>query len=274
MALSLAIVGSPFDGKSFSRTYIKNGQECFVIMPSSQPSFLTTEDGKPVKGFEAVFIKGKDEVVLSDYALSSGKSLIQSLYLLSVTNIKDYQLKSCSGNYITCTLDDIEFMMRFINKYMPTIKNIFIEDMSTFITQYVTTKQFLARKDGGEAFARFADLAASTVRNVVFAPNALRNDLLIFAYYHVEKSTDNGKWNIFLPQGSQLNRSFKLESMYAYMLAAAPEFNDETGEVIQYRFATSQTGGYLARTLGHFGKLYIPNDMQLVIDTIREKEGI
>jgi hypothetical protein len=271
-AIPIDIYGDIMSGKSFARTFIKKGEECFVIAPTSQSSFLTTSDGNPVKPFDCTYtIKGKD-YKLSDLAVSQDKTLVQTL--LTVAKDTTNTLKSVEGNYTQCTLMDIQVILRFINKNMLHIKNIFIADFTHFLTQQITSLGFRNRKDGGEAFARYVDLASDTMQNMVYVANILRSDILLFKEYHIDFNQDTKKFNYFVPQGKQLCGNFKIEGVSNYLFAAIPKLDEDTGELEEYRFATKPIGGYHARTLGIFDTTFIPNDLEFIITKIREKEGI
>lgn len=49
MALRIGIAGYQNSGKSYSRTFIDKGENCFVISPSHKMTHLTTSNNEPIK---------------------------------------------------------------------------------------------------------------------------------------------------------------------------------------------------------------------------------
>lgn len=168
----------------------------------------------------------------------------------------------------TKELTQLPGVLSVINKDMPHIKNILIEDFTHFFNARTTSKAFAARKLGNDAFAKWGELAAD-VAACIDIGETFRDDLTIVYNGHTEMN-DDGLIAMLTP-GKLLDRDIKPPSYFTYVLHSLA-VKEEKG--IEYKFLTNKNGTHDAKTpKGCFNDLLIPNDMKLVIDTIRKYQG-
>ncbi len=277
MAVKIAIVGTYNSGKSYSRQFLKKGEESFLISPSSKSSHMTNSAGKPVDelnigiGVETTFdgvckrlgVKTRHEVIRIFMTSGLPKEAV------------------VTGNYaVVPDIHDIPMYMQFIDQYMPHIKNIFVGDFTHYITNVITGDEFRARKRGDEAFARYIDLAADSLHNVLIAPDKLkRKDIIVLTEYHDKYDPDRDSYRIFVPAGNMLSDKIKPETYYDYFLCThVLNYDEERDDTKRFKFVITKKDRYDGRMAGLFNDVakdgMIPNDIQLVIDRIRKREGI
>ena len=141
MASRMAVMGLPNTGKSFSRQFIKNPEECFVISPSGKDHHLVG-DGITKLDMKIGQVSGLREVA----AKLGVPSTHDAIARFSGTDLPPNS--STSGNYA------VVLYLKFIDRHMPQIKNVFLADFTHWISRVLTTAEFRRRKSGGEAFAR------------------------------------------------------------------------------------------------------------------------
>lgn len=271
MAFKIGIIGAPNTGKSYSRTFIKNGEECFIIAPSSKMMHITTSDNKPIRRLQ--FSCGNfDSSEKLAVALKTDIHGVVPYLLGTECKIKETPV-TVTGNYIVTKLEHIEEYLNFVNLYMPHIKTIFIPDFTHFISAILADRNFIKRKSGGEAFQRFWELAGDVLEKMMISIDSLREDLIVVTEYHSTYNEVSNNWEIFVPGGKMLTEKFLLDSYYDFMLYTHVE-QDESGAVTSYNFVTKKWGKYNARDCGIFKDILIPNDLELVLQKVREKNGI
>jgi len=277
MATRLGIIGLPNTGKSKSREFIKRGEDCFVITPSDKFHYLRHSKG--------------EKILPLDLSTSNLKGMSAVKQALKAPNTKDVVRVfaagqgppsfEVSGNF--AIMDDINYVLdylRFIDKYMPNIRVVFLADFTHFISTIVGSQQFMDRKHGGEAFQRFWDMAAAALNNIFKSIEKLeRRDLIVVTEFHAQMNQDSAKddgfYDVFLPAGKMLNNAFLPKSYFDFMLCTHVEpYSDETTEADRYKFVVVKKKPYDARMGGYFPeavKGMIPNNMGTVINRIREK---
>ena len=272
MARRIGLIGQPNTGKSFSRTFIEDVSDCFVISPSDKDAYLRNGD-KPAKALDLT-IKGEDyRKVAKDKKLSVNQ-LIKAIVTSPPPDMK------VSGHHVfVADLNYIETYIKFINDYMPHIKNLFIADFTHLISDVVTSKAFMRRNSGGQAFARYTDLAADALNNVFKAIGGLRDDLLVITEFHAQMGEDDF-YDVFLTAGKMLKDKFLPKSYFDIMLCTHVLPYDDNIEVAKdrYKFVVEKIEPFDARTANLFSdeaiKGMIPNDMGLVLKKIRKYYNI
>ena len=265
MAIKLGIIGEPNSGKSFSRTYLTKGEEVFIIAPSAKSTHTKDSSGNPLQRLNIY----NDKFPTIESLAVAGKTTIHGV-VAKIDTIPGYKI---SGNYVRCRLDSIQMYLKFVDKYMPHIKTIIIADFSHYISAVLSNRAFIQRKAGGEAFQRFWELAGDALENVILSIDELRDDLIVVTEYHSEYDEASDNWRIFVPGGKMLIQAFKLDSYYDYMLYTHVKLK-ESGEVESYNFVTRRFGKYNARCAELFKDTFIPNNLQIVLDKMREANGI
>jgi hypothetical protein len=112
------------------------------------------------------------------------------------------------------------------------------------------------------------------LNNFITSIDELREDLLVVTEYHCEYNESNGMFEIFVPGGKMLKEKFLPDSYYDVLLYTHVVEEDGTPQSQRYKFVTHRSDKYNARCLNLFEETYIPNDLQLVIDKVREYIGI
>jgi len=276
MAQRFAIEGSENTGKSFARSFIKKGEECFLLSPTPKFSYLTDSDGNPVKRLN---LKTDSNPTTNDllkvvFKENAHKKNTGDLIKFLVKNPDKAAKIVAEGNHIVATLDQLGAYLKFISDYMPHIKNVFIGDFSLFLSHVLATQEFIERKQGGEAYQRFWELAGETVREVLESSNHLREDLVIGIEFHTEFNEKEGVYKIFVPGGNMLDDKFKIHGYFDFELITTVELDEKTKEPSAYQFITRRNGPHKARFGNLFQDTFIPNDLQLVLDTFRKAHGI
>lgn len=168
----------------------------------------------------------------------------------------------------TKELTVLPIVLAKINKDMPHIKNILIEDITHFFNARTTSKAFAARKMGNDAFAKWGELAAD-IAACIDIGDTFRDDLTIVYNGHTEMN-DDGLIAMLTP-GKLLDRDIKPPSYFTYVLHSLAVSEEKA---VSYKFLTNKDGVHDAKTpKGCFKDLLIPNDMKMVIETIRNYQG-
>ena len=304
MALKVGIMGKPNSGKSYSIMFT-NGKEGFVLMPCESDCNLLEDNEtlnlpankqKRVSRFRFIG-KDKDSGKTIDTTLQLAKMLnIQTdnpvdrlneiIKLLIENNSSDKATKeriekftqnlkhdvNYKGHFAICPkIDYIPYWCKFIDKFMPHIKNIFLPDFSQYITNVITTKEFADKgKTSSGAYGRYTDLATSTVK-AFFTDNinALRDDIIVVTEFHTEKSEKDEVYSIFVPTGNMIKTTFIPESYFEVLVFAKQDFNNPNKNT-RYTFQTiaTQENPYIRCSV--IDKEEIPNNLSIILDAIRE----
>jgi hypothetical protein len=156
-------------------------------------------------------------------------------------------------------------VVKIVNKNMPHIKTLVIDDANYLLTQELMTR---AMEKG---YDKHTELAKHYYDFIIEAMT-MRDDLtMVFISHIVNDGTDvDPKYKLFTT-GKLLDRSVNIDGLFNYLLYAEKLIqNDDT---IEYKFRTRTLGSDTCRsTKGCFEDMYIDQDMQLVIDTINKFE--
>lgn len=243
MANRIGIMGNFNTGKSYSRKFLKNPKEVVVLMPSRKESYLVDENGKHLPALpslaEAKVISSKGQPIPGNWAVVDG-------------------------------MKDLSNYMDMINYAMPHIKVIILADFTHYISKRMASKSFMNQNTGGGAFARFWEMAADSLNSFFLKTDTMREDLLVVTEFHTEYDENTHMFSLYVPGGKMLKEKFLPESYFDIMLFTHVEKDEETGDVIDYKFVTRQWRYYNARSMNLFKETLIPNNLQLVIDKARE----
>lgn len=154
--------------------------------------------------------------------------------------------------------------LRKLSNDVPHVKNIIIED-SNYIMGFN-----LMEKAAETGFTKFTLMARDMVDLFRTARN-LRNDLKVFYFSHPEAVEDSGEIIGYKIKtaGKMIDSQIGLEGLLTICLYThVEETKDGT---CTYNFVTNRFRKYPAKSPdGMFGEIKIPNNLQLVADTIDE----
>lgn len=269
MAFKIGICGAPNTGKSYSRRNL-DGDRTFLCLPSMKATHLKGNDQKPLKRLNLSTDKSKSTKELMD---AMGVSNRFSVMVNLMKSGKDFNVK---GNWeIMPNLTALERYLKFINDKMPHINTIIIPDFTHYLSKIIASDDFMKRNKGGEAFARFWELAANTLNTFFIKADELRDDLMIVIEFHSEYDEEAEEYKIFTPGGKMLTDKFKPDSYFDVMLYTAI-IPGESGEVTpdSYKFAMKRDSKYPARSMDIFEDTYMPNDLKPILNEVREYMGM
>jgi hypothetical protein len=303
MGFRLGIAGEENTGKSWGRRYIPDGENVMIIAPSIKTSHLFTGPKgvekmsndeinaaikagtrKPVKHFDIAHPAGKYASIAEAFKQQPDPHKRNLSFMLRVIQEKwtpemlgDKPRKFLKGNVILCDdLNDLKLFINFINEWMPWIHTIILPDFTHFVSNEITSAEFLSRKAGGEQYAKYLDLAASTLRSFITSSDTVRHDLIIVTEYHATKLVEQETYKLFLPGGKMVEEKFLPASYYDDLFFADVKFPEDDGEAKgDYRFVTRKTDKYpQARSTQDYDDLYIPNDLNAILTNVRRYNGI
>ena len=171
--------------------------------------------------------------------------------------------KATGNFYVTSDVDKIEKMLKIIDAKMPNIKTIILDDM-----QYVMGFESMERaKETG--YTKFTEMAQHVYKVLKSAMN-MRDDLYFVVCTHSENTGDH--LNPFFKiktLGKMLDSVITLEGLFTYVFFTTVQ--REEGGKSSYKFITNSEGSCTAKSpMGLFEDLYIDNDLDLVVNRIKE----
>jgi len=154
--------------------------------------------------------------------------------------------------------------MKAISEQRPEIKVIIVDD-----AQYVMSYEFMSRaKEKG--FEKFTEIAQHMFE-VFITPERLRDDLTVIYMCHSEDVSASGFTKTKIKTiGKMLDDKITLEGLFTIVLLAG-SYKEEGG--MKYVFLTNSDGTTTAKSPdGLFDSLSIDNDLQMVLDKIKQYE--
>lgn len=180
------------------------------------------------------------------------------------SNYKTWNKDNPDGNFVnTSDVEQIYKILQYVNNKRSEIKNVVIED-----GQYLMAFEAMdrAKEKGYEKFTEIAQKFYSILK----AGMSMRDDLNVIVSCHSENIGD-GLNPIYKIKtiGRMIDNVITVEGLFTYVLFADIRQKDN-GES-EYNFITKSDGTTTAKTpLGCFEDKYIPNDLQYVLDKIKE----
>lgn len=277
MAFRLGIVGAENTGKSFSRSFIPDGENVLIIAPSNKATWLTNSQNITVGPLDIQTPKVQGWEQAQKLLKLPSQSHVIKYIMDEPTYVPGVTLKRANlpGNIIVLKhLTHLPIWLDFADKYMPWIHTIILPDFTHFISEIISQKTFIEKKHGSEAYQKFWELAADALQSFILKADTLRRDLIIVTEYHSEYIETLGSYSIFSSGGKMLNEKFKPASYYDVMLYTTTGFNDE-GIVDSFQFVTKPTRVFpQARCLDLFKEAYIPNNLQEVLTRLRVQQNL
>lgn len=171
---------------------------------------------------------------------------------------------SKSNLYSSTKPNIIISLLQTISKNRPDIKTVVIDTISMMMVSEYMDK---AKEKGFDKYTQFA----LDVFNILKCIDTLREDLIVFVFSHTETAIDADGLRMtqfMVPGGKLVNEKIKPEGMATVVL-----YTDVVMEqgVPKYYFVTQNNGRNTCKSpVGMFEDLRIPNDLQLVVDSINE----
>lgn len=168
---------------------------------------------------------------------------------------------------ITSELDQLQPAIDHIDKSMPNVDTIVVEDFTHFFTARILSPKFLARNQGGEAFQRWNDFGASVFQSIFAKAEQWRDDLYIVVLHHVELKEDGTI--AFKSSGKLLENVVDPVSYCNYVFHGVVE-TDKDGNT-RYMMQTNRDNVREAKTVaGCFPEDRVPNNMAKVLQRIKD----
>jgi hypothetical protein len=161
-------------------------------------------------------------------------------------------------------ITEIHRLLNTISEKAPHIKNIVIEDSNYMMAFRMADK---ATEVGYTKFSIMAKDMIDMLRGV----RKLRDDLKVFYFTHPETIEDGGEIIGYKMKtsGKMLDNQINLEGLFAICLYTNVEENKDG--TANYSFITNRYKKYPAKSPdGMFADIKIPNNLQIVVDTIDE----
>ena len=169
-----------------------------------------------------------------------------------------------SGNYIgTDNPASIIATMKHVSDNMKHIKTMIIEDF-----QYMAANEFML-KATESGYQKFTSIGKN-IYSVADLHNKLRDDLIVVYINHEEDVTDAmGDRKVKAKTcGKLIDNVVTLEGLFTTVLFTKVKKGKEG---MDYTFVTQSDGMTTAKSpMGMFTTLEIPNDLELVVNAIRE----
>ena len=159
-------------------------------------------------------------------------------------------------------ITEITRLLKTISEKAPHIKNIIVED-----SNYMMAFR-MAEKATEVGFTKFTVMAKDMV-DLFREARKLRDDLKVFYFSHPETVEDSGEIVGYKMKtsGKMLDNQINLEGLFSICLYThVDEAKDGTAN---YSFITNRYKKYPAKSPeGMFTDIKIPNNLQMVVDTI------
>jgi hypothetical protein len=161
-------------------------------------------------------------------------------------------------------ITEITRLLKTISEKAPHIKNVVIED-----SNYMMAFR-MAEKATEVGFTKFTILAKDMVE-LFREARKLRDDLKVFYFTHPETIEDGGEIVSYRMKtsGKMLDNQINLEGLFTICLYTHVE--EQKDGTASYNFITNRFKKYPAKSPdGMFTEIKIPNNLQLVSNTIDE----
>ena len=170
--------------------------------------------------------------------------------------------KNVSGNYyVSSKWDQILKILQIIDKMMPHIKQVIIDDF-----QYVLSYEFVDRATE-VGYTKFSELAQHAMEILRYSEK-MREDCKMIFLTHSENVGDNvNPKYVIKTVGKLLSEKVTLEGLFTYIFFT--KVNEGDSGRMEYKLITNNDGSCVAKTsLGMFEDLETDNDLDEIIKVI------
>jgi len=160
--------------------------------------------------------------------------------------------------------NEITRLLKTISEKAPHIKNIILED-SNYVMGFTMLDKAMEK-----GYEKFSVMARDTVTMIKTA-RQLRDDMTVFYFSHPDTIEDGGDIIGYKMKtsGKLIDNQINLEGLFTVVLYTNVEESKDGN--IQYGFLTNRFKKIPAKSPdGMFNELKIPNDLQLVVNTLNE----
>lgn len=160
--------------------------------------------------------------------------------------------------------NEISRLLKTISEKAPHIKNIILED-SNYVMGFT-----MLDKATEKGYEKFSVMAKDTV-TMIRTAKQLREDLIVFYFSHPDTIEDSGDIIGYKMKtsGKLIDSQINLEGLFTVVLYTNVEENKDG--TVEYGFVTNRFKKIPAKSPdGMFTELKIPNNLQTVVDTIKQ----
>ena len=160
--------------------------------------------------------------------------------------------------------NEISRLLKTISEKAPHIKNIILED-SNYVMGFTMLDKAMEK-----GYEKFSVMARDTV-TMIRTAKQLREDLIVFYFSHPDTIEDSGDIIGYKMKtsGKLIDSQINLEGLFTVVLYTNVEENKDG--TVEYGFVTNRFKKIPAKSPdGMFTELKIPNNLQTVVDTIKQ----
>ena len=172
------------------------------------------------------------------------------------------ETKEASGNYYSqSNWEQIIKTLKIINKLMPHIKTVVLDDM-----QYILSYEFVDRATE-VGFQKFSELAQHLMEILRYSEQMREDCTMCFLTHSENVGTEIDPKYVIKTIGKLLAEKVTLEGLFTYIFCTKVEEGDD-GKM-QYKLITNNDGKCLAKTpMGMFEEMEIDNDLNQILNVI------
>jgi hypothetical protein len=159
---------------------------------------------------------------------------------------------------------EISKLLKTISDKAPHIKTIILED-SNYVMGFTMLDKAMEK-----GYEKFSVMAKDTV-TMIRTAKQLRDDLIVFYFSHPDTIEDSGEIIGYKMKtsGKLIDSQINLEGLFTVVLYTNVE--EKKDGSVDYEFITNRYKKIPAKSPdGMFAELKIPNNLQQVVDTIKE----
>lgn len=150
----------------------------------------------------------------------------------------------------------------------PVFSNVVIEDITHLFNNEILNDEFMGRKEGGEARAKWNEFGKNVLDWLIRPQSKIdREDYTCFMFFHSEEYEGTTGPAYRLKVSGSISKGIPSYFTYFfYTKVYSPEDVEEKAD--RYRFVTNRDGYRPAKSSDGVFPLEIPNDLQMVRDRI------
>ena len=172
------------------------------------------------------------------------------------------ETKEASGNYyVQSNWEQIIKILKIINKLMPHIKTVVLDDM-----QYILSYEFVDRATE-VGYTKFSEIAQHLMEILRYAEQMREDCTMCFLTHSENVGTEIDPKYVIKTVGKLLAEKVTLEGLFTYIFCTKVEEGDD-GKM-QYKLITNNDGKCLAKTpMDMFEDMEIDNDLNEILKVI------